>query len=584
MADEKAVESVRANETPEPRPTSLKHELRTPINQIIGFGELLEEEAEADGHHHYISDLKKIGIAARDLLSKIDGIPLDGATPVAKSPGASPTPEVKSGEYVAPAGSMDHEQTDQPASILVVDDIELNRSMLSRRLKKKGFEVEMAEGGKEALEMLDNGAFDLVLLDIMMPDVSGYEVLEEVRKTRTPLELPIIMATAKDQGEDIVGAFKLGANDYITKPIDFPVALARIETQLSRKRAMEQSRRLTAELERHNQFIRKTFGRYLSKEVVESILSTPEGLRLGGEKRTITILMSDLRGFSALSEKHDPEQVVAMLNSYLGEMTEIVTHCNGTIDEFIGDAILALFGAPISRENDAERAIACALQMQLAMKEVNARNREKGFPDLEMGIALNTGECVVGNIGSQQRAKYGVVGSHVNLTGRIESYTVGGQILVSKSTVEAVETELELGSAIELGAKGFKEPVTVYELRGIGGNYDLHLPEPNEDLRHLLREIPIGLQIIEGKHVADERSEGKILSLSMRAAEISSEKTLSQMENVRMQLHGLNGVIIPGDLYAKVTGVGDNRYAIRFTSVPDNIKSFLRSTLANEVG
>lgn len=118
----------------------------------------------------------------------------------------------------------------------------------------------------------------------------------------------------------------------------------------------------------------------------------------------------------------------------------------------------------------------------------------------------------------------------------------------------------------------------------MGGNYDLHLPEPNEDLRHLLREIPIGLQIIEGKHVADERSEGKILSLSMRAAEISSEKTLSQMENVRMQLHGLNGVIIPGDLYAKVTEVVDNRYAIRFTSIPDDIKSFLRSTLANEVG
>jgi adenylate cyclase len=586
MADDKALEPASTDELAKPRSPSVKHELRTPINQIIGFGEMLEEEAEADGHEHYLSDLKKIGIAARDLLAKIDALPLDGVTPaaVSKSPSPSPTAEVKSGEYVAPAGSTEEDPSDEAASILVVDDVELNRSMLSRRLKKKGFDVEMAEGGKEALEKLETRDFDLVLLDIMMPEVSGYDVLREVRRSKTPLELPIIMATAKDQGEDIVGAFKLGANDYITKPIDFPVALVRIETQLSRKRAMEQSRRLTVELERHNQFIRKTFGRYLSKEVVESILATPEGLRLGGEKRTITILMSDLRGFSALSEKHDPEQVVAMLNSYLGEMAEIVTRYNGTIDEFIGDAILALFGAPIAREDDTDRAIACALQMQLAMKEVNARNREKGFPELEMGIALNTGECVVGNIGSQKRAKYGVVGSHVNLTGRIESYTVGGQILISRSTVEASETELDLGSPIELGAKGFKDPVTVYELRGMEGSHDLHLPAPSEDLRHLVREIPIGIQIIEGKHLSDERSQGNIVSLSMRAAQISSVKPLSHMENLRLQLHGLNGVIIPGDLYAKVTEVENDRYGIRFTSVPDDIKSFLRSTLANEVG
>jgi adenylate cyclase len=582
MTTERAVEEHPEEETPTPAPAkSLRHDLRTPINQIIGYSELLGEEAASEGHQQYVADLEKIGLAARNLLAKIDSLPLDGLSAPARAKGEAP--EVKSGEYVAPAGSAEAAAPEGNPRILVVDDVELNRSMLTRRLERKAFRVETAEGGQEAIEKIRTGAYDLVLLDIMMPEVSGYDVLKEVRKTYSPLDLPVIMATAKDQGEDIVSAFKLGANDYITKPIDFPVALARIETQLSRKRAMEESRRLTAELERHNQFIRKTFGRYLSKEVVESLLSSPEGLRLGGEKRNITIMMSDLRGFTALSEKLDPEQVVAVLNNYLGKMAEIVTGHNGTIDEFIGDAILALFGAPIHREDDAERAVVCALQMQLAMREVNEENRRNGFPELEMGIALNTGECVVGNIGSQKRAKYGVVGSHVNLTGRIESYTVGGQILISKATADAVGANLKLGDELQLGAKGFREPVTVYELLGIGGKHDLVLPARNEELRSLVREIPVTLEVIEGKHMGGESIEGKLVALSMDEAVISAAKPVEQLANLRLRLNGLNGVIIPGDLYAKVTACEKSRYTLRFTSVPEEIKSFLRSTLANEV-
>jgi class 3 adenylate cyclase len=573
---------------------SIRHELRTPINQIIGYSEMLGEQATEEGHEQYLDDLQKIGIAARELLEKVEALPLDGSRgQPAGLRRSSDAPEVKSGEYVAPASASSpapgEEDEAVSAKILVVDDVELNRSMLSRRLERKGFRVETAEGGREALDKIRDSDFDIILLDIMMPDVSGYDVLKETRKTRSPLELPIIMATAKDQGEDVVSAFKLGANDYLTKPIDFPVALARIQTQLSRKRAMEEARRLTVELERHNHFIRKTFGRYLSREVVESLLATPEGLKLGGEKRTITILMSDLRGFSALSEKLDPEQVVTVLNNYLGKMAEIVTSHNGTIDEFIGDAILALFGAPIAREDDAERAVACALQMQLAMREVNEENRRFGYPELEMGIAVNTGECVVGNIGSQKRAKYGVVGSHVNLTGRIESYTVGGQILISRSTALAVRDggggELKLGDELQLGAKGFKEPVTVHDLLGVGGKYRLELPERSGEMRPLIREIPLQIEPIEGKHVSEESVPGRLLSLSMREATVASEKPMERLANLRIRFTGLNGVIIPGDLYAKVTSVaaGEGRYTVRFTSVPEEIKSFLRSTLANDV-
>lgn len=183
---------------------NLRHELCTPINQIIGYGEMLEEEVSADGHHQYVDDLKKIGIAARNLLSSIDALVLDGnGAGQAKAENAEekrpdvPATKVRSGEYVAPAGSGEHDEPEGPARVLVVDDIELNRSMLSRRLERRGFEVELAEGGQEALEMIRERTYDIVLLDIMMPEVSGYDVLEEVRKDKTPLELPIIMPRRK---------------------------------------------------------------------------------------------------------------------------------------------------------------------------------------------------------------------------------------------------------------------------------------------------------------------------------------------------------------------------------------------------
>jgi adenylate cyclase len=344
---------------------------------------------------------------------------------------------------------------------------------------------------------------------------------------------------------------------------------------------------LAGELERHNVFIRQTFGRYLSEEVVDSLLDTPEGLQLGGEKRYVTVLMSDLRAFSSLSESLRPEQVVTMLNNYLGVMAEIIGEYNGTIDEFIGDAILALFGAPVQRKDDAERAVACAMAMQLAMDSVNAKNRDLGFPEIEMGIAVNTGEVVVGNIGSQKRSKYGVVGSQVNLTGRIESYTVGGQILVAQSTVDAVGSILKLGEKLSLGAKGFKDPVVVHDLRGIGGPYNLFLEQRQEELKTLVREIPLRVCELEGKHVCGEEFEGSMVRLSlqegeMRSGEMRSNSPLTPMKNIRIRFTGLNGVLIPGDLYAKVMGEGPDGYKLHFTSIPTEVKTFLRSALANE--
>jgi adenylate cyclase len=321
----------------------------------------------------------------------------------------------------------------------------------------------------------------------MMPGISGLEVLAEARKTRSMTELPIIMATARGQSEDIVEALRLGANDYVTKPLDFPVVLARLQTQLALKRQQEQIARLAADLEKRNRFIRGAFGRYLSDEIVESLLESPQGLRLGGEKRVVTILMSDLRAFTAVSERLAPEQVVRLLNRYLGRMTEIILKHRGTIDELLGDAILTIFGAPIARPDDALRAVACAAEMQLAMDEVNEENEREGLPRLEMGIGIHTGEVVVGNIGSQKRTKYGVVGPPVNLTGRIETYTVGGQVLVSEATVRAAGSAVITGESITVRGKGAREPLIAYDLRGVGSPYDFILTGNGEPTRALAR-------------------------------------------------------------------------------------------------
>jgi adenylate cyclase len=215
------------------------------------------------------------------------------------------------------------------------------------------------------------------------------------------------------------------------------------------------------------------FGTYLTDDVVETILESPEGMTLGGERREITILMTDIRGFTTLSSQLDAGTVVKIVNNFLAKMTEVILRHGGTIDEFIGDAVLVLFGAPRPLEDHARRAVACAIEMQHAMDEVNRLNRESGLAEVAAGIAVNTGEVIVGNIGSERRMKYGVVGHHVNYTARIGNYAKGGEILVSDRTREVCGEIIELGGDMRVQPKGFDYEVQLHFVQGIGGQYGL---------------------------------------------------------------------------------------------------------------
>jgi len=239
-------------------------------------------------------------------------------------------------------------------------------------------------------------------------------------------------------------------------------------TQIAGRLAMTlEKAKLYQRLTKRNHFIRKVFGRYLTAEIAEVLLDDPSALRLGGQMRKVTVLMSDIRSFTSMSERLSPEQVVMVLNNHLDVMVKVIQSHGGIIDNFIGDAILALFGAPIPRDDDAARAVACALAMQRGMAEVNERNRAMGLPDLSMGIGLNTGEVVAGNIGSKTHTKYSVIGAPVNHAARIEGLTKGGQVLISDRTLKEAGPQVLTGNRFQAKVKGVDHPVTVHEVEGL---------------------------------------------------------------------------------------------------------------------
>jgi adenylate cyclase len=331
------------------------------------------------------------------------------------------------------------------------------------------------------------------------------------------------------------------------------------------------------ELERRNEFIRKVFGRYTSDEVVEALLDAPDGLKLGGEKRELTILMSDLRGFTALAERLEATEVVSLLNHYLSAMVEVIQRNGGTIDEIIGDAILVLFGAPVAMENDAQRAVLCALGMQKAMGGVNEQNLQKGWPAVEMGIALHTGEVVVGNIGSVKRSKYGVVGRTINTTARIESFTVGGQIIVSPTLIRGAGRGLILGDEVEVHAKGMKEPLRCRQLLGHEGHPELGLGE-EAACAPLAEPVPVQYVLLTGKHFNEQMEPATIVALSQRQAVLEVRSPVPVYSNLLLRLEAVPGEAEVPEFYAKVIRAPDesgHRHLIHFTSVPPGVRARL---------
>ncbi|WP_420455053.1 adenylate/guanylate cyclase domain-containing protein [Rubrivirga sp.] len=459
---------------------------------------------------------------------------------------------------------MPEESAPEAIKILFVDDepdlVPLIQQKFRSQVRSGQVALVFAADGVEALEHLrEDGDIEVVVTDINMPRMDGLTLLGELgelgRRTRA------VVVTAYGDMENIRTAMNKGAFDFLTKPIDMD------DLQITLAQARE-----AVERDREADRVRQTITRYLSDKIARAVLADP-GMVGSSERREVSVLMSDISGFSQLSERLEPERVVELLNVYLGAMTEVVDAHEGAIDEFIGDAVLVIFGAPLEMADHATHATACAVAMQNRMASVNEELRARGLPPLEMTAAVNSGEVVVGTIGSEKRAKYGVVGSVVNLTARIQTLAVPGEVLISDPTYQAAGGEdgpVRLAGTRRVSLKGFAEPIAIHSVESVGGAQGGEVPHHEQALVELAEPVPFGLAVLDGKEITNADHAGEVTALSATGARAEIETEIDARADVRLTFDLDGG---RATIYAKVVEVvdaGDGRCEahLRFSSVP----------------
>lgn len=373
----------------------------------------------------------------------------------------------------------------------------------------------------------------------------------------------------------LTASFLLSSSGYYVPGVTPAVAVAS-STVLSLILGARAARRAHAKSEQEREFVRQTFGRYLTEQVVQQLLDAPDGLRLGGQRSFVTIMMTDLRGFTSMCGTMEPEDVVKLLNHYLEAMTRIIARYGGTIDEFIGDAILVVFGAPLPLQQTELRAVACAIEMLNAMPEVNRWNQQHGLPVVEMGIGVHSGEVVLGNIGSELRAKYGIVGSTINLTSRVESFTVGGQVLISEQTRERCGDALTIGTSQTVSPKGVKGTMTIHEALAVSAPFEVRLQSAHETLTRPAFPLELRYATVKSKQVGELTKVAHVEAVSELGLELRVDEPLPALSDLKLRL--VEGEALkPGELYGKVmrAEVRPNVVYLRLTSVAPELKATL---------
>ena len=341
--------------------------------------------------------------------------------------------------------------------MLVVDDTEDNLFLMTSLLEDK-YELMLASSGKDALAIIMSQAPpDLILLDIMMPEMDGYEVLRRIRQHPPTVNIPVIFLTALSTMEEEQLGLDLGAVDYITKPISPPLLLTRVASHLERS---GNARRLEA--------LSEKLSRYLAPQVYQSLFEGSQQAEIHTERKKLTVFFSDIKDFTGSTAKWQPEDITRLLNSYFSEMSVIAAEYGGTVDKFIGDAMVIFFGDPHSLgvREDALQCVKMAIAMQSRMNELQALWRNSGpGKTFRIRVGINTGFCDVGNFGSDLRMDYTIIGPEVNLAARLEQAAEPGGILISGETHALVKDEIETVPSISIDAKGFSEPITAYAVR-----------------------------------------------------------------------------------------------------------------------
>jgi adenylate cyclase len=349
--------------------------------------------------------------------------------------------------------------------ILIVDDTPENVDVLAGVLREH-YQIKVALNGPKALKIAQSDpAPALILLDVMMPEMDGYQVCLQLQADERTRRIPVIFVTAKSEVEDEAQGFGLGAVDYITKPVNPDIVLARVRTHLALKHSLGRLEDLSLKL-----------ARYLPRQVYQSIFEGRQDARIGCSRKKLTVFFSDIVGFANETEGVEPEDFTFILNGYLNRMAQVVSKHGGTLDKFIGDAVLVFFGDPESN-GVAEDAAACvwmALEMKEAIVELNREWLTKGIRQgFEVRMGISTGFATVGNFGSDERMDYTIIGKQVNLANRLQAAAQAGEILIGEETWLLVRDVFRCVAKKPVQAKGFERPIQTYAVTG---------PKLSEDL------------------------------------------------------------------------------------------------------
>ncbi|MBI4790761.1 MAG: response regulator [Chloroflexi bacterium] len=339
----------------------------------------------------------------------------------------------------------------EPGHLLIVDDNKVNRLLIGRNLEQQGHKVAFAENGRQALEILRRQPFDLMLLDIEMPEMDGFQVLEELTLDQALRLIPVVMISSVEELASVVKCIEMGAEDYLHKPINPVLLKARVGASLEKKRLRDMQREL----------IRK----FATEEVAEELLTS--GFSLGGKSVEATAMFCDIRGFTTIAESQSPAETIELLNDYYALMMDAIGCEGGIVNQMVGDGLMAIFGAPLPRTDHRARAVRAAVQM-IEMIEGYSRERETlGKSPMRIGIGIAAGQVIAGYTGTQRRATYTCIGDTVNRAARLEAHTkvVGQPVLIDECVRMGLGDEIQLEDQGALELKGKAHPVQVYSLK-----------------------------------------------------------------------------------------------------------------------